>query len=243
MLLTSKSALITGSGVRIGRAIALGLADAGMKVVVHYHSSATQADEVVRTIRERGGEAASIQADLRDMTDIERLAREAAEIFGGIDVLVNNASVFPAESLDAVTEPIWDETMAVNLKAPFFLMQKLAPGMRQRGGVVVNLADLAGIQAWKSYSAHGISKAGLIHLTRSAARTLAPEIRVVAIAPGTVLPPDDFPQEAVEHLAATTPVKRNGTPEDVVEAVLYLLRADFVTGEVLVIDGGRSTAH
>lgn len=235
-----RTALITGAAVRIGRAIALGLADAGIGVVAHYHSSAREADEVVALIREKGGEAAAIQADLRSLDQIDRLAQEATEVFGGIDILINNASVFPPEPLGEVTEAIWDEAMAVNLKAPFFLMQKLAPALRKGGGVVVNLADLAGIQAWKGYSAHGVSKAGLIHLTRSAARTLGPDIRVVAIAPGTVLPPDDFPEKQIEKLAANNPIKRNGSPEDVVEAVLYLIDAEFVTGEVLVIDGGRS---
>ncbi|HET7275802.1 MAG TPA: SDR family oxidoreductase [Longimicrobiaceae bacterium] len=240
MLLTSRTALITGGAVRIGRAIARGLAGAGMKVIVHYNSSGDEARELVGSIRRAGGEAEAIGADLRDADEVERLATEAIACFGGVDVLVNNASVFPPEAFYDVSETIWDETLAVNLKAPFFLTQHLAPLMRKRGGVVINMADLAGIQTWKSYSAHSISKAALLHFTRSAARSLAPEIRVVAIAPGTVLPPEEFDAARINQLAATTPLKRNGTPDDVVQAVLYLLSADFVTGEVLVIDGGRS---
>lgn len=130
--------------------------------------------------------------------------------------------------------------MAVNLKAPFFLAQELGRRMKGRGdGVIVNIADLAGMQAWSGYAAHAISKAGLVHLTRVAARALAPEVRVVGIAPGTVLPPEGFPPGEVDRLADRTALRRIGSPEDVVDAVLYLVRASFVTGEVLVIDGGR----
>jgi pteridine reductase len=182
----------------------------------------------------------ALGADLSRHAEVLRLADQAAAAFGGVDVLVNNASVFPPERLTEVDEALWDRTLAVNLKAPFFLTQRLAEGMRARGGgVVVNLADLAGIQAWAAYGAHAISKAGLIHLTRVAARSLAPEIRVAAIAPGTVLPPETMDAEEIDRLARRNPLGRIGAPADVVEALLYLLRADFVTGEVLLVDGGR----
>lgn len=240
MEVNGRVALVTGGAVRVGRALSLALAREGMRVVVHYHRSEEPAREVVRLIRKGGGEAVAVGGDLSRMAELERVAAEAEAAFGGVDVLVNNASVFPAERLDEADEALWDDTLAVNLKAPFFLIQKLAPGMRSRGGaVIVNLADLAGLQPWKSYAVHAISKAGLVHLTRIAARALAPEIRVVAIAPGTVLPPEEMDEEAVESLAQRSPLRRIGSPEDVVEALLYLLRADFVTGEVLTVDGGR----
>jgi pteridine reductase len=155
-------------------------------------------------------------------------------------VLVNSASVFPEAGLLETDAELWESTMAVNLRAPVFLTKTLAPGMKERGrGVVVNLADLAGIQSWKGYAAHGISKAGLIHFTKVAARSLGPEIRVNAIAPGTVLPPESMTEEQIERLAARAPLERNGSPDDVVGAVRYLVSAEFVTGEVLVLDGGR----
>lgn len=240
MDLRNRVALVTGGAVRVGRALALALAGEGMRLVVHYHSSAAEAGEVVERIRDAGGEAVALQADLGRPEELVRLAREAEEAYGGVDVLVNNASVFPPERLEDTGLEVWERTMAINLRAPFFLTQRIGTAMRERGGgVIVNLADLAGLQAWSSYAAHSISKAGVVHLTRVAARALAPEVRVVAIAPGTVLPPDDFPPEEVERLARATPLRRNGAPEDVAQALVYLLRADFVTGEVLAVDGGR----
>jgi len=129
--------------------------------------------------------------------------------------------------------------MAVNLRAPFFLICHLAPVLRERRGAVVNLCDLAGIQSWGAYAAHGISKAGLVHLTKVAARSLAPEVRVNGIAPGAVLPPESMGPDELTALERSTPLRRLGSPDDVVRAVLYLLHADYVTGEILVVDGGR----
>ena len=235
-----KVALVTGGGVRVGRALALGLARAGARVVVHYNSSAGEAEEVVATIQRKGGEAVAFGADLSKHSEVERLADEALEAFGGIDILVNSASIFPEQGVGEVDEDLFDKTIAINLKAPFFLTQRIGQAMREQGeGVIVNLGDLAGLQSWVGYAAHAVSKAGLIHFTRVAARALAPEVRVNCIAPGTVLPPDDHDPEEVEKLAQRAPLKRNGSPADVLEALLYLVRADFVTGDVVVLDGGR----
>jgi NAD(P)-dependent dehydrogenase (short-subunit alcohol dehydrogenase family) len=238
MELAGRVGLVTGGAVRVGRAISLALAEEGMRVVVHYNSSSDEADALVAEIRRGGGEAAAVGADLARGGEVERLAREAVAAFGGIDVLVNNASVFPAERLEETDEALWDHTLAVNLKAPFFLIRHLAPTLRERRGQVVNMCDLAGLQAWGAYAAHAVSKAGIAHLTRVAARSLAPEVRVNAIAPGTVLPPESFGEDEVRRLAERTPLQRNGSPEDVVRALRYLLHADFVTGEILVVDGG-----
>lgn len=236
-------ALITGGAVRVGRAITLGLADAGLRVVVHYHNSSAPAREVVAEIRDRGGEAVAVQADLGQHEAVLRLVEQAEEPFGPIDVLVNNASIFPDAGLDEVDRALWDRTMAINLEAPFFLTQQLGGRMKKRGkGLIVNLGDLAGLQSWRGYVAHGISKAALLHLTKVAARALAPEVRVNAIAPGTVLPPDEMSDSVIDSLASRAPLQRNGSPEDVVRAVLYLLEAEFVTGETLVVDGGRRLA-
>jgi pteridine reductase len=232
-------ALVTGGAVRIGRAISAALAEDGYRLVIHYNSSSGPADALVDEIRGKGGEAVAIGADLADADAVRRLAEEAVAAFGGIDVLVNNASVFPAERLEETDEALWDHTIAVNLKAPFFLIRHLAATLRERRGVVINMADLAGIQTWAAYAAHGISKAGIIHLTRVAARSLAPEVRVNGIAPGTVLPPESMSHEEILQLAERAPLKKNGSPDDVVRALRYLLQADFVTGETLVVDGGR----
>ena len=223
----------------MGRAISSALAEDGYRLVIHYNSSSGPADELVDEIRSTGGEAVAIRADLADSDAVRRLAVEAVAAFGGIDLLVNNASVFPAERLEETDEALWDHTIAVNLKAPFFLIRHLAATLRERRGVVINMADLAGMQPWAAYAAHGISKAGVIHLTRVAARSLAPEVRVNGIAPGTVLPPESMSDEEIRLLAERAPLKRNGTPHDVVRALRYLLQADFVTGETLVVDGGR----
>jgi NAD(P)-dependent dehydrogenase (short-subunit alcohol dehydrogenase family) len=236
---TGRIALVTGGAVRVGRAISSALAEDGYRLVIHYNSSSGPADELVEEIRANGGEAVAIGADLADADAVRRLANEASKAFGGIDVLVNNASVFPAERLEDTDEALWDHTIAVNLRAPFFLIRHLAATLRERRGAVVNMADLAGMQPWAAYAAHAISKAGVIHLTRVAARSLAPEVRVNGIAPGAVLPPESMTDAEIQSLAERTPLKRNGSPEDVVRALRYLLQADFVTGETLVVDGGR----
>ena len=234
-----KVALVTGGAIRIGRAISSALAEDGYRLVVHYNSSGGPADDLVEAVRSAGGEAVAIGADLADADEVRRLASEAVDAFGGIDVLVNNASVFPAERLEETDEALWDHTIAVNLKAPFFLIRHLAATLRARRGVVVNMADLAGMQPWAAYAAHAVSKAGIIQLTRVAARSLAPEVRVNGIVPGAVLPPESMTEDEIRALAERTPLKRNGSPEDVVRALRYLLSADFVTGETLVVDGGR----
>lgn len=234
-----KVALVTGGAVRIGRAITEALAEAGYRIIIHYNSSAGPAEELRDAIIAKGGEAKIIGADLSRSEEVRRLAEEAVAAFGGIDVLVNSASVFHPEKLEDTDEALWEQTMGVNLRAPFFLIRHLAVTLRERRGVVINMADLAGLQPWASYAAHSISKAGVVQLTEVAARSLAPEVRVNAIAPGAVLPPDDMSEDEIERLARSAPLQRNGSPQDVVRAVLYLLEADFVTGETLVVDGGK----
>jgi pteridine reductase len=239
MELAGKTALVTGGAVRVGRAISLALAGEGMRLVVHYNSSSEAAEELCREIRDGGGEAVTVGGDLARAEEVRRVAHAAEGAFGGVDVLVNNASVFPPERLEETDEALWDHTLAVNLRAPFFLIKYLAPTLRARRGVVINLCDLAGLQPWAAYAAHGISKAALAHLTKVAARSLAPEVRVAGIAPGAVLPPESMIAEELDAIARSTPLKRLGSADDVVGALLYLLRADFVTGEVMVVDGGR----
>ncbi|HEX6534945.1 MAG TPA: SDR family oxidoreductase [Gemmatimonadaceae bacterium] len=235
-------ALVTGGAHRVGRAITLALAARGARVAVHYHASAREADEVVREARGMGTDAWALQADLRQPGAPERVVREVAEHFGALDVLVNSAAVMIRTPLHEVTEAQWDDIMALNTRAPFFCARAAAVLMGERGeggGVIVNIADLAGLESWPAYIPHGVSKAGVIHMTAALARTLAPAVRVNAIAPGAVLLPESWSADDAARLARTTPLRRIGSPADVAQAVLYLIEADYVTGETLVVDGGR----
>lgn len=224
----------------MGRAIALALAERGMHVGVHYHGSEEGARETARAIEALGARATLLRADLRQPDAPDALVADAARLLGGLDVLVNSAAVMVRTPIETVTPAVWDDMMALNLRAVFFCARAAgAFMMRAGGGVIINMADLAGLESWPAYIPHGISKAGVIQLTRALARTLAPTVRVNAIAPGAVLLPESWSERDAERLAATTPLRRIGSPNDVVRAVLYLLDADYVTGEVAIVDGGR----
>lgn len=235
-------AVVTGGGVRLGRAIALGLADTGHDVVVHYHRSRGPADEVVERIGALGGRAEGVQADLSRPEGVAALARGVTDHFGRLDLLVNSAASFDATPLLEVDAERWDAVMDLNLRGPFLVTRALAPLLSASRGSVINLVDLSALHPWVRYPHHAVSKAGLLHLTRIMARVLAPEVRVNAIAPGTVLPPDDYPDAEREREIARTPLRRIGTPDDVVRAVHFLATSPFVTGELIVVDGGRSLA-
>jgi pteridine reductase len=232
-------ALVTGAGTRVGRVIALKLGKAGMRVAVHYARSEKGAREVADEIIAAGGDARTLPGDLTDPATAPRLVEHSAKIFGGLDVLVNSAAVMLRTPVGEVLVEDWDAMFALNLRAPFFLCQAAARVMAARGGVIVNIADLAAFETWKSYVPHAITKAGIVQMTRGLAHALAPKIRVNAVAPGAVLLPDGWTQEQANKLISTTPLGRIGTPEDVAEAVMYLICADFVTGETIVVDGGR----
>lgn len=240
MELNGKVALVTGGARRVGRALSLALARAGADVVVNYFSSAREAEETVAEIVALGRRAIAVHADVSLHAEVQILIQKTADTFGRLDVLVNNASLFETAPLLAIEEEAWDRVMAVNLKGPFLLSQAAAPLLRRDGGgVIVNIADLSAFQPWPSYAHHAVSKAGLVHLTRILARALAPDIRANCIAPGTVLPPPDYTEEQIRSSRERSALKRIGTPEDVVRALLYLIESDFVTGETVVVDGGR----
>lgn len=239
MKLDGRVALVTGAGHRVGRALAVALGSERMRVAVHFHAAAEQAEETVRMIVDAGGEAQSFQADLTDAAAPSQLVTEVAERFGALDVLVNSAAVMTRTRFGSVTAEDWDATMQLNLRAPFFLSQAAAAIMSANGGAIVNIADLAAFETWPDFIPHSVSKAGVVRMTESLATVLAPSIRVNAIAPGAVLLPSDFSPATARHLAETTPLGVLGDPGDVVDAMLYLLRADFVTGETIVVDGGR----
>lgn len=246
MELSGKVALVTGAGRRVGRAIAESLAREGARIAIHYNESDSGATDLRAAIGARGGEAEAFQADLLDAAAAERLVGAVVERFGALDVLVNSAAVMLRTPFGEVKVEEWDSMFALNLRAPFFLSQAAARAMgwggpteKQRDGVIVNIADLAAYESWTGYVPHGISKAGIVRMTKSLAKVLGPRIRVNAVAPGAVMLPEGFDAADADHLAETAPLRRLGDPDDVSQAVVYLVRAGFVTGETLIVDGGR----
>jgi pteridine reductase len=237
--LSGRVALVTGAGKRLGRAVASRLASEGADVAVHYRGSDAEAREVVGEIEKLGRRAIAMRAELTSINEIRALVQSVAHEFGRIDVLVNSAANFLPSSVISTTEEIWDASLDTNVKGPFFLAQAAAPWLRRSNGVIVNFADTGGILGWPGYIAHSVSKAGMIMLTKTLAKALAPEVRVNAIAPGTITMPGD-PAEWDQEFVKIAPLKKTGTPEDVAEAVSYLVGAKFLTGHVLVLDGGRT---
>jgi len=238
MNLRGRVALVTGAGRRVGRALAVALGAEGMTVAVHYHASDAGARETARLIERAGGKASIVAADLTGDT-AARLIDDVVRQHHGLDVLVNSSAVMERTPLGEVTSEQWDAMMALNLRAPFLLSQAAAPHLARAHGAIVNIADLAAFETWPAYIPHGISKAGVVYMTRALARTLAPDVRVNGIAPGAVLLPDQWNEDDAAKLRESTPLKRLGSPDDVVGAMLYLLRADYVTGEIIIVDGGR----
>jgi pteridine reductase len=244
MDIQGKTALVTGGGVRVGRAITLGLAEAGADVIVHYNTSQASARETVADARELGVEAIAVQADLTDPENVRPVVQVAQERLGGIDILVHAASPFVATSLFDVTLHTWRELMAVLVESFLIMTQGLVPGMIKRGeGVIVTILDRGAFEPWPDFLAHGVAKSALWALTRSLAVELAPVIRVNAVVPGPVLPPPGYTPEQRERGARGTLLQRWGTPGDVVDAVLFLIRADYVIGEPLFVDGGERWVH
>ncbi len=238
--LEGQVALVTGAGRRIGRAVAIRLASEGARVVVHYRSSQAEAEAVAAEIVRGGGEAVCLQAELTRVAEIERLFGHIEQKFGRLDILVNNAAIFSPTPLGETQEAQWDAILDTNLKAQFFSAQRAAPLLAKSGrGRIINFASLGGLQAWPTYTAYSVSKAGVIMLTRCLARALAPAITVNAIAPGTISFLEDAP-EVAERAIRSVPLRRTGSAEDIADAVIYLVGAGFVTGQVLVVDGGAS---
>lgn len=239
MELRGRTALVTGAGHRVGRAIAEALGARGMRVAVHYNASESAARETAERITRGGAAAECFAADLARTDAAPRLIAEVVERFGALDVLVNSAAVMIRTPFGEITPTQWDDIMALNLRAPFLLSQAAAPHLRASRGVIVNIADLAAFETWPAFVPHGISKSGVVHMTRSLARVLAPEVRVAGIAPGTVLLPDDWSEEDAARLRATTPLGREGSPDDVTRTLLFILDSDYLTGETIIVDGGR----
>jgi pteridine reductase len=238
--LAGRVALVTGAGKRLGRAVALRLASEGADVAVHYGKSEAEARELVAEIEKMGRRAAAFSAELTDVPAIQKLVQSVASRFARLDILVNCAAYFLETKFGETNEATWDASLDTNLKAPFFCAQAAAPHLAKSGrGVIINFADIGGLLGWTEFLPHSISKAGVIMLTRILAKELGPSVRVNAIAPGTITMPGDPPEWQADFIRRA-PLKRTGKPEEIADAVMYLIGAEFVTGQVLVVDGGRT---
>ncbi len=241
--LSDKVVLVTGAGQRLGQAIAIGLGRLGADVAVHFNSSKAGADEAVTAIKVDGNRAAAFQADLSNSAAISPLVAAVEKQLGPIDVLVNSAAIYERADFLQTTLQILERQWALNARAPYLLTQAVAAGMRARGrGDVINVLDIGGaVNAWRHYSAYCMTKAALASLTACLALELAPQIRVNAVAPGTVLPPTELGAQSLEQLKARIPLQRFGSPADIVDTIGFLLCGpQFITGQILAVDGGRS---
>jgi pteridine reductase len=238
-------ALITGSAHRLGARTAQMLHDRGWNLVIHYRSREEQAEALVKAMNhQRQNSAITLQADLSAIAETKLLGHKAAEQWGRLDALVNNASVFYPNPTPEATEDDWDNIMHTNLKAPFFLLQACLPALRASAGSVVNLIDIYSEKPLPEHPLYCASKAGLAALTRSWAKDLAPEVRVNGVSPGAILWPEG--NAAVDagyqsRILEKTPLKRTGTPDDIARTIVFLLtEAPFITGQIISVDGGRS---
>ncbi len=241
MDLRGRVAVVTGGGVRVGRALVLALARHGVRVVVHHGRSAGPAEHTATEARSLGTDAVTLQADLVDEAATRGLLAEARSRLGSVDILVNSAAIFEPAGVRETTSEAWDRHFAINLKAPFLLSQAFAAqGQRDHAGKIVNISDWRGLRPGGDHFAYTTTKAALIAMTQSLAVALAPHIQVNCLALGAILLPAGAGESYRERLVAQIPVGRLGNLAEVADALLFLLRNDFVTGQTVVIDGGRS---
>ena len=241
--LRDKWALVTGAGSRLGQAIAIALGAQGMHVGVHYHTNHAGALETARRIELGGGRSILCQADLSSRKEARRLVDTANQSLGGIDLLVLSAANFEAAAFESIDDATWDRSLNLNLASPFAMAQSAAPLLRLRRGNIVFITCSSVVSPFRRHLAYVVAKAGLYQLMRALALELAPEVRVNAVAPGMVLPPADMDPLDIDRLARQLPLRTVGNPEDVARAVLFLASSNFVTGEQIVVDGGRSLAR
>ena len=240
MNIRGKSALITGGAVRLGRAIALGLAGAGAHVAINYHQDKEEAERTLQELLTHGVNAMAFQADISKPEQVKRMFAEIHARFGPIDILINNASLFKPTPLPGDSFEAWHEVTGVLINGSFYVSNLAAMDMLERGeGVIVNILDLAAWEAWPRFAGHVVGKSALLALTRQLAIDLAPHVRVNAVAPGPILPPRGYSEEKVGRIADRTLLGRWGTLEDVSRAVNFLIESDYVNAEVLTVDGGE----
>ncbi|MGI9317690.1 MAG: pteridine reductase [bacterium] len=241
--LENKVALITGGSRRIGAATARQLHALGMRLVIHYRNSATDAEQLRAELCEsRPDSVMLIRGDLAEIAKVKNLVRECASEMGQLDVLVNNASVFYPTPIKSATEEHWQDVMDTNLKAPFFLAQAAAPYLKKSSGVIINITDIYANRPLSDHPIYNAAKAGLLSLTKSLARDLGPEIRVNAVAPGAIMWPEQGMDElSKQRMISRTPLKQMGNPDEIAKTVSFLVKdAAFITGQVINVDGGRT---
>lgn len=241
--LRGKTALVTGAGTRLGRIIAAALGREGMTVGVHHFKHAGGAQETAAEVTAGGGHAELFQADLNSRANARNLVQDAIARMGGLDMLVLSAASFEAVDLEAVDDAVWDRNLNLNLAVPFAMAQAALPSLRARRGNIIFITCSSVISPLRGHLPYVVAKAGLYQLMRTLALELAPEIRVNAVAPGFILPADNTPAELAQRLTSQLPLDRPGEPNDVAQAVVYLAQSVFVTGEQIVVDGGRSLAR
>lgn len=239
-----KTALITGGAHRVGKAITMALAQAGANVVINYYSSTTAAKTTAEEAGLLGVEALAVQANVADYRQVTAMAKAAKERFGGVDILVNNASLWRATPFPTDNPDDWHVVTRILIDGSFYCANAVAPLMLEKGeGAIVNIVDMSAWEPWPNFTAHSVGKAALLALSRQLALELAPAVRVNAVAPGPVLPPPDYDEEKTKRTAEKTLLNRWGSPKDVAEAVLYFIKANYVTGEFIAVDGGERFAH
>jgi pteridine reductase len=241
--LAGQAVLVTGAARRVGAAIARKLHGAGANVLLHYKTSAREAESLAREFNDtRAGSARTLQADLLDVNQLAPLIDAGVAAFGRLDILVNNASTFYPTPMGTISANDWDDLMGTNVKAPLFLSQAAAAALRRSAGLIINLVDIHASRPLKQFAVYCTAKAALVMLTRSLARELAPEVRVNGIAPGPIMWPDDAPDaETKAKIISQTLLQRQGSPDDVARTALFLATdAPYITGQILTVDGGRS---
>jgi len=244
MELKNKNILVTGGAVRVGRAITSNLAHADARVFCHYNSSKQSAESLRSELQQAGYEIELIRGDLSKTDHIGRVIDSVVAKGGSIDVLVNNAAVFFRTPLGTVTEEQWDKLFTLNLKSPFFCAQNAGDRMRRQGyGKIINIGDPSGLNPWPGFIPYGLTKGGIISMTKGLARALAPEVQVNCINPGPVMLPEEYPESERERALNATLLKREGRPEDIAATVRFLIEgSDYITGSIANVDGGRSIA-
>jgi NAD(P)-dependent dehydrogenase (short-subunit alcohol dehydrogenase family) len=237
--MTQPLALVTGGAQRLGKAFALTLARMGYSIALHYRHSAVEAERTVKEIRALGVDCMEIRADLTVPQKVNFLFGMVDEFHAPLKVLINSASLMPVGSPRDLELHDWDSALDLNLRAPFLLAQQAAKRMTN-GGLIVNISDIGAQKAWSRYPSYAVSKAGLDSLTKLLARSLAPTIRVNAIAPGLVLPSDVVTPEQWDRLVQKLPLKRPATLDEITSALEFLIKNEYITGQTIVVDGGYS---
>jgi len=243
MKLQGKTAMVTGAARRIGAQTAQTLHENGANIIIHYGRSADEAERLVAILNmQRADSAVAMQADLLNTEEVHHLAIEAFNAFNGLDILVNNASTFYPTPLGSINEDNWNDLMGTNIKAPLFLSQACYPALKQSNGVIINMVDIHARSPLKDYTTYSCAKAAKAMLTRSLALEMGPEVRVNGVAPGAILWPEDennMDIESQQNILDKIPLKRVGHPENIANAILFLVTDDYINGQIIAVDGGR----